>query len=279
MNHIRSFSAFIIDVYSRFSRDAGSFLAATISYYALFSIFPLLLLAISAAGFFLAEASVMDEILDYTKEVLPQFSSVVRDNVESISTNRESTGLVGLVALVWIGTAVFDALAYAMNRVWDVKAVRHIFWSKLLSVAGVISVILILLFTTMLSTVLEAFQAYWRQTFSAAPPLQTFGLVTFLAVQSITFSALVIIYAVTPNINLRFKDVWPGAAFTTVVLEVAKRLFVVYTSRVARFNAIYGSVGVIVGLLFWLYIMGMILVLGAEINAALKSRNDASKIS
>ncbi len=267
----------MIDVYSRFSRDAGSFLAATISYYALFSIFPLFLLAISAAGYFLAEVSTSDAILDYTKEVLPQFSGVVRNNVKSISTNRESTGLIGLVALVWIGTAVFDALAYAMNRVWHVKAARHIFWSKLLSVAGVITVILVLIMTTLLSTVLDAFQVYWRETFSVAPPLETLGIVTFFAVQSITFSALVIIYAVTPNLELRFSDVWAGALFATVVLEVAKRLFVVYTTHVARFNAIYGSVGVIVGLLFWLYIMGIIVVLGAEINAALKHRNTPSE--
>ncbi len=277
MSWTRSFSDLIVDIYVRFSRDAGSFLAATISYYALFSIFPVLLLAISAAGFFVAEREMTQIILDYTKEALPQFSHVVRTNVQSIAKNRESTGIVGLVALFWIGTAVFDAITYALNRVWDVETPRHFITSKLLSVAAVIIAILLLIATTLFSTMFGTFQAFWRETFAVAPPLQAFQFTTFLGTLMITFAALVIIYSVVPNKRLRFGDVWVGAAFTTIVLEIAKRLFIVYTSRIARFNAIYGSVGVIVGLLFWLYIMGMIFVLGAEINAALTARGRTTK--
>lgn len=264
-----------MDVYNRFSTDAGSFLAASISYYALFSIFPLLLLAISAAGFVLADSTVTDTILDYTKQALPQFSGIVRANVEAISQNRQSTGLIGLLGLIWIGTAVFEALEFAMNQVWKVKAGRHFILSKLLSISAVIGVTLTMIFTTMMSALFEAFQVYWRQSFAAAPPLEAFRATTFLATAIYSFGALVFIYAVTPNIRLGFRDVWVGAAFSVVVLEGAKRLFVLYTSHIARFNAVYGSVGVIVGLLFWLYIMAMIVVLGAEINAALKERRPA----
>lgn len=277
MSRTRGFSDFIVDVYVRFSRDAGSFLAATISYYALFSIFPVLLLAISAAGFFVAEREMTEIILDYTKEALPQFSHVVRTNVEAIAKNRQSTGLVGLVALLWIGTAVFDAITYSLNRVWDVETPRHFITTKLLSVAAVILAILLLILTTLVSTMLGTFQAFWRETFSVAPPLQALQFTTFLGTLAITFSALVVIYSVVPNKRLRFGDVWIGAAFTTIVLEIAKRFFIVYTARIARFNAIYGSVGVIVGLLFWLYIMGLIFILGAEINASLTARVRTAK--
>ncbi len=275
MSQGRPFTDFIVEVYVRFSRDAGSFLAATLSYYALFSIFPVLLLAISAAGYFVAEASMTEIILDYTNEALPQFSGVVRHNVEAISKNRESTGIVGLVALVWIGTAVFDAITYVLNRVWDVETPRHFVKTKLLSVAGVVAVILLLILTTFFSTMFATLQTFWRETFSATPPLAAFQATAFGGSLVITFSALAIIYAVVPNKKLGLTDVWVGAAFTTVILEVAKRLFIVYTSRIARFNAIYGSVGVIMGLLFWLYIIGLIFVLGAEINAARAARGQA----
>jgi membrane protein len=273
LKHLRLF----VDVYQRFSDDAGSFLAGTISYYALLSIFPLLLLAISAAGFFLTEPNVTADILHYTKQALPQYHEVVRDNVRSISANRQSTGIVGLLGLLWIGTAVFDAITYVMNHVWNVQNARHFILSKLLSVAGAIVVVLLLLLTTVISTLFEAMQAFWQQTFNVTPPLEAFRLAAVLIVPAVIFATLLIIYAVIPNIQLGFRDVWVGAAFTTVTLEAAKRLFVVYTSHVARFNAVYGSIGAIVGLLFWLYIMAVILILGAEINAALKAGREQGR--
>ncbi len=276
MNRARGLVKFIGDVYFRFARDAGSFLAATISYYALFSIFPMFLLAISAAGYFLERPGSTEAILEYTKTVLPQFSGVVRTNVESIAATRGSAGIVGIVALVWIGTAVFGALEYALDRVWKVPVARHFFFSKLLGVAGVITVILLLILTTLMSTGFEAFQVFWRDTFAGSqPPLAAQRATASLAGWTITFLALSIIYSVVPNLKLRWRDVWVGAAFATISMELAKRIFVLYTTNLARFNAIYGSVGVIVGLLFWLYIIGNVLVLGAEVSAELKARKDA----
>ena len=268
---MRTFVALVADVYHRFAGDAGTFLAATISYYALFSIFPVLLLAISAAGFFLAQSGAEGQILDYTATVLPQFSQIVRSNVTAIAANRQSTGIIGLVGLFWAGTAVFDAIAYAMNRVWDVDAGRPFIFSKMLSAAGVIIVILLLLLTTLASTGFEAFQAFWRENIAVAPPLAAFRVGAFFAGIGLTFLAMLTIYLITPNKELHLRDVWPGAVLAALGLEAGKRLFVLYTARVARFNAIYGSVGMIVGLLFWLYIFGIILVLGAEINAARKA--------
>ncbi|MDP1809673.1 MAG: YihY/virulence factor BrkB family protein [Actinomycetota bacterium] len=262
---------FIVDLYRRFSEDAGSFLAATISYYALFSIFPLLLVAISIAGYVVTYAD-KTEVLRYTSGVFPQFSKEIAANIRSIAANRRSTGLVGLVVLMWSGAAVFEAIEFALNKVWKVPVGRHFILSKLLSLASVIAVIVLLLSTTLISVGYETFQNYWRAVFTTNPPLAALWLSAFLGGLVITFLALVVIYSVVPNLKLGLRDVWPGAAFAAIAWEAAKRLFAIYISRAARFNAVYGSVGAFVGLLFWLYITGVILVLGAEINAALAGR-------
>ncbi|HEB12885.1 MAG TPA: YihY/virulence factor BrkB family protein, partial [Actinobacteria bacterium] len=148
----------------------------------------------------------------------------------------------------------------------------HIVWSKLLSMAGVLAVILVLLLTTFLSVGYQTFQDYWANTFKATPPLAALGAVSTLGTLAITFFALVIIYAVIPNLKLRLRDVWTGALFATLAGELAQRGFALYASMAARFNAVYGSVGVIIGLMFWLYITAVILIFGAEINAARKMR-------
>jgi membrane protein len=269
---IRSLFDFTVDVFRRFSNDAGSFLAATISYYALFSIFPLLLLAISAAGFALTYTGAAEAVLNYATSLIPQFSEEIRTNVEAIARDRTSVGIIGLLALLWAGTYVFEAIEYALNRVWKVPVGRHFILSKMLSIAGVVAVIVVLLATSLISAGYQAFQAYWLSAFEAAPPLAALRAASVLLGMSITFAALLIIYKVVPNLKLTFNDVWVGAVFSTIAWELAKRLFVVYTSRAARFEAVYGSVGVIIGVLVWLYISGIILVFGAEINAALKAR-------
>jgi membrane protein len=269
---IRSLFDFTVDVFRRFSNDAGSFLAATISYYALFSIFPLLLLAISAAGFALTYTGAAEAVLNYATSLIPQFSEEIRTNVEAIARDRTSVGIIGLLALLWAGTYVFEAIEYALNRVWKVPVGRHFILSKMLSIAGVVAVILVLLATSLISAGYQAFQAYWLSAFEATPPLAALRAASVLLGMAITFAALLIIYKVVPNLKLTFKDVWVGAVFSTIAWELAKRLFVVYTSRAARFEAVYGSVGVIIGVLVWLYISGIILVFGAEINAALKAR-------
>ena len=250
----------------------GSFLAATISFYALFSIFPLLLLAISVAGYVFADPQNADVLLRYAGRAFPEFSDAVRTNVQSIAANRRSTGLIGFITLLWTGTAVFEAIGYAMNKAWKVPAGRHVVLSKLLSIAGVLAVILVLLLTTFLSVGYQTFQDYWVNTFKATPPLAALSAGGILATLAISFFALVIIYAVIPNLRLRLRDVWVGAVFATLAGAVAHRGFALYASRAARFSAVYGSVGVIIGLMFWLYITGTILILGAEINAALRSR-------
>lgn len=268
---------FIVDLYNRFSEDAGSFLAATISFYALFSIFPLLLLAISIAGYVVIYADKAD-VLRYTSGAFPQFSDVIAANIRSIAANRRSTGLIGLVVLLWSGTAVFEAIEFALNKVWKVQRGRHFILSKLLSLASVTAVVVLLLLTTLVSAGYAAFQNYWQATFTATPPLAALRVGAFLGGLAITFLALVVIYTVVPNLKLRLKDVWRGAVFAAVAWEAAKFLFAIYMSRAARFNAVYGSVGAFVGLLFWLYITGLILVLGAEINATLRAAREKSEV-
>jgi membrane protein len=272
VNTIRSLFDFVVDVVRRFGHDAGSFLAAMISYYALFSIFPLLLLAISAAGFALAYTDGTEDVLNYAAAVIPQFSEIVRTNVEAIARDRTSIGVIGLLALLWAGTYVSEAIEYALNQVWKVPVGRHFILSKIFSIAGVIAIIIVLLATSLLSAGYQAFQAYWLSVFEATPPLAALRAASVLLGMGVTFGALLIIYKVVPNLKLGFRDVWVGAVFSTVAWELAKRLFVVYTSRAARFEAVYGSVGVIIGLLVWLYISAIILIFGAEINAALKAR-------
>lgn len=229
-------------------------------------------MAISAAGFVLEYRGGYEDILRYADAVLPQFSGIVKSNVESIAANRGSTGVIGLVVLLWSGTAVFDAIEFAMNKVWKVPVGRHIILSKLLSISGVVVVIMLLLLATVVSAGFDAFEDYWLTVFKTPPPIAAAAAMVRIVGLVVTLSALLIIYSVVPNRRLGLGDVWVGAGFSTAALYLAKRAFVVYTTKAARFNAVYGSVGVIIGLLFWLYITGVILVLGAEINAALAAR-------
>ncbi len=118
MRFWRSFYDLVIEVYRRFSDDDGAYLAASISYYALFSIFPLLLLAISIAGYLFASRG-SEAILAYTDQAIPQFTAAVKSNIEAVAMNRQSTGLIGALTLLWTGSMVFDAIGFTKRLCCD----------------------------------------------------------------------------------------------------------------------------------------------------------------
>ena len=130
---------FLVESYRSFARHKASFLAATISYYAFLSLFPLLLFVISLLGFFLESAKIQEEVLSYVHRVLPVSGQLIESNLRAIVEQRESVGLVGLVGLLWTGTEVFSALEYALNTILSVPTPRHFLKHRLFAFLLVIS--------------------------------------------------------------------------------------------------------------------------------------------
>jgi membrane protein len=247
--------------------------SAALAYYALFSMFPLLLLTISLLGFML-EAGVpmavdgQAVVLRAVEQTLPQAKDLVEQIIVNTRRARGGTGLIGLIVLAWSASNIFTHARLAMNAIWDTglpQGLGGVVRLRLNALGMAIATGLLLFVSTLSDTILQLIARYVnRLPWSAT--LWFFGRPLLLA--STTVALFALLYRFLPRATLSWADVWPGAIVGGVGWEVLKRAFVWYTTSAADWTAIYGPITGVIGLLLWLYLSAQVLLFGAEFAAA-----------
>lgn len=255
-----------------FDQDNGAVISRSIAYYALFSLFPLLLVLISVGSAVLTAGATQETILELVERLIPVAADLVQDNIEQVLEAQSTVGILALLGLVWSASGVFTAMYRAVNRAWG-NPKSQLFWSeKLFGLAVVLFFGLVLLATTLYSTILSLLRSWQGAFFDWELPayLQTSQLLDWLSTllpPLITAIAFIILYRTIPRNRVTWRDVWLGGLVAGLSWEAARRLYTWYLSNVARYSLIYGSVGAIIGFLLWSYLSAMILLLGAEFTA------------
>jgi membrane protein len=197
---------------------------------------------------------------------------LVRSNVQAVLSARGTVGLLATITFLWSASGVFGTIILATNRAWGISQPRP-FWQSRALVLSVTAVAGLLLSLSLLSPFVFGF----LQALNGALPFHLPGgtrLMTtlfFLAFGTATFT---IIYALAPNTRVTWRSVLPGAVLVALGWEIGKDLFAWYLkSGFARFSLVYGSLGAVITLLLWAYVSGMIVILGAELNAAIGRRH------
>jgi len=245
-------------------------LAAALAFYTIFSIAPVLLIAVGVASFFLAPDAATDQIVGEMERMIGvQGANAVRQVIES------SRGIgkgfwaisVGIVALIMGATAVFGELQSALNQIWDVKAkpdrgvIMSFIVDRLRSFSIALCVGFLLLVSLVVSAVIGGLQNYMNNWLPGVPWVwQTANVVSSFFVVSVLFA---MIYKFLPDVVISWKDVWIGAAVTALLFTVGKYLIGIYLGQTATASA-FGAAGSLVVLLFWVYYSALISFLGAE---------------
>ena len=245
-------------------------LAAALAFYTIFSIAPVLLIAVGVASFFLAPDAATDQIVGEMERMIgAQGANAVRQVIES------SRGIgkgfwaisVGIVALIMGATAVFRELQSALNQIWDVKAkpdrgvIMSFIVDRLRSFSIALCVGFLLLVSLVVSAVIGGLQNYMNNWLPGVPWVwQTANVVSSFFVVSVLFA---MIYKFLPDVVISWKDVWIGAAVTALLFTVGKYLIGIYLGQTATASA-FGAAGSLVVLLFWVYYSALISFLGAE---------------
>jgi membrane protein len=254
-----------------FVLDRGSQMAAAISYYALFSLFPLTLLAVSIFGLVLRNQPFQDRVLTAILDVLPIEDETIAEALRRTADLGPTLTFVSAVVSLWTAAALSASLRNALNVVFAVEGGRPYLRGKaldflLLPVLGIPFIGGVAVTTAWRIVIREVgdrwqlldgwLGAIWWAGFLAIPIVLTF--VTFL-----------LIFWLLPNRRLPFRYLWPGALVTTLLFEALKQVFALYVHQLATFDAIYGPVSSVIVLLFWVYLTATMVVFGAEISAAL----------
>jgi membrane protein len=245
-------------------------LSAALAFYTIFSIAPVLLIAVGVASFFLAPETATTRIVDEMEKMIgAQGANAVRQVIES--SRGFGKGLwavsVGIVTLIMGATAVFGELQSALNQIWDVKAkpdrgvIMSLIVDRLRSFSIAICVGFLLLVSLVISAVISGLQNYMNNWLPGVPWVwQTANAVASFFVIGALFA---MIYKFLPDVMISWKDVWIGAAVTALLFSAGKYLIGIYLGRTATASA-FGAAGSLVVLLFWVYYSALISFLGAE---------------
>lgn len=248
--------------------------AGALAFFTLFSIAPVVILAVQVIGLVISTDTAMNEIMEQLRGTIgPEAAQAVADAVQRTSLDRSGIlpTLVGLGAMAVGATTVFAQMQRSLNNIWDIapKPTRNtvvaLLKSRLTSLTVVLSIGFVLLVSLFLSVVLQAVMVF-AQDWLPVPGGLMVGLETVVSVAVVTL-LFATIFRVLPDAVLSFRDVFSGALVTAVLFVVGRFLIALYLSHTATAST-YGAAGSLVLLLLWVYYSSLILLFGAAFTRA-----------
>jgi membrane protein len=246
--------------------DGALRLSAALAYYSIFSIAPLLVIAISVAGLALGDEAVRGQLDEQLKAYVgPKAAEAVQSMVQSAS--KPSHGwigaVVGFVTLMVGASGVFGQLKDALNTIWEVKArpgagICRFVRERLLNFGMVLVIGFLLLTSLLISTALVGLTGHIAD---AGTVLGT--IVGFLVSVGVVTMLFALIFKVLPDAQIEWRHVWIGALVTALLFEVGKFGLSFYLGRESTQSS-FGAAGSVVLLLLWVYYASCILLFGAE---------------
>jgi membrane protein len=267
---IKEFWKVIVATFSGFINDNGLKLSASLAYYTVFSVAPLLILVISLSSLFLGHDAINNTLYPQIKAYVGSQAAV---QIQEIIKNLQISGKTGValitgIAILLIGaSSMFVEIQDSINMLWRVKAKPKRGWLKLiqnrfLSFSLIISMGFLLLVSLVVNIAINALSAKLAHFLPGVTVLVLSGinLVITLIVIAVLFG---IIFKVLPDVKIRWAEVRMGAIFTAILFMIGQYLIGLYIQYTAQGSA-YGAAGSIIIILVWIYYSSSILFIGAE---------------
>ena len=270
-------AGFLYELYRRFAADECFVRAAAMSYYAIFSLFPLLLVTVAVIGYILPTSPFLSHLEDLIYLYVPGSADFLVSNLQDLVEVRGQVGLVGVVSLLWISSAVFAIMTRSLNVIWSSTDSGSALRTRVIGIISVLFFGFLGLLSLAISAALQIFRAYEERLAAelgivALSDTVLWRWVPLLLSLAMVFAIFVGIYRFFPARRSSFSEVWPGAALGALAFEAAKNAFIAYLGSTPPQRIIHGSLTAMVVLMLWLYIGMLIILLGAEFNVMLVER-------
>jgi membrane protein len=253
------------------SDDAITDSAAQLSYYFLFSLFPMLFCLVALAAFFPVQGLV-DEMMGRARTLVPADAmNVVEPHVRGLLEQRPKLLTFSVLTALWTASRGVDAFRKALNLAYDVHESRPFFRTQTLAIGTTVFGVLLTLLGFSLFMLgsdlgfLLAEKLQWGKTL-----LLVWSWVRWPSIAALVMFAVAIAYYVLPDVRQKFKYITPGSVLGTLTWLGATWLFSFYVEQFGKFNVTYGSIGGVMVLLLWLYLSALVFIFGGEVNALLE---------
>ncbi len=264
----KDFITLVKDTYKDWSADKASQLAAALSYYTIFSLAPLLVIAIAVAGFVWGEEAARGAIVQQISGLVGQQGA---EQVQTMIQNASQPGrglvatIIGVIVLILGATGVFNQLQDSMNTVFEVKNKPMSVWvmirERFLSFAMVLAIGFLLLASLLVTAALGAFGNVMLGLMPGFEFLmQVISFVVSFAVVTLLFAVM---FKYLPDIKIAWKDTLLGAAVTSLLFTIGRTAIGLYLGN-SNYGTAFGAAGSLIVILVWLYYTGQILFFGAE---------------
>jgi membrane protein len=265
------------DTVTGFIDDEALSRGASIAYYTLFSIAPVLLVVVAIAGLAFGREAAEGAIVDQLSVMMGhQTAEALQGMIESAAKPREGTlaTIVGIVVLIVATSGVFGEVQSAMNAIWKTKAPPHstltrLMRARLASLGLVVTCGFLLTVSLATSAALAALSTYLTYVFpDVQVVVNVFDVVMSAVLIGGMFAAM---FKVLPDADIAWRDVAIGALTSTILFEAGKYAIAFYIGQ-TNVASSYGAAGALIVLLVWIYYSSQIFLLGAEFSRAYAKR-------
>ena len=275
----RSFKTFFKDLGSEISQDNVSNGAAALGYYLTLALFPSLILLLTLVPY-LPIANLDQEIFKMLQQAMPSQAADTVMNIVRGITSSKRTGLLsfGILATIWAASSGTAAIIEQLNITYDVTEGRSYFKVRLIAIGltfllgalMVVSVALILIGDSAQGWTKEVVGKIWGSGAWGRPLEIAFVALRWVITLGALLMTFALLYYFGPDVEQKFKFITPGSILGVAVLVGASLLFRLYVTKFMDFNATYGSLGAGMILMTWLYISGLVMLIGSEVNALIE---------
>jgi membrane protein len=268
MKRIRTFFGLMKETAIAFDDDNAFKLSASLSYYTIFALGPLLLIMVSLSAIFLRRETIEGKVFEQLRGLLGDNAAMqVQDILANAQATHATTAgvIIGSIILFIGATGVFTEIQSSINYIWSVKAKPKKGWLKyltnrLISFSLVVGLGFVLLVSLLINAFLSLLNKKIMERFPNVEYLNLFNTLIVLAVITTLFA---VIYKVLPDATISWKDAWIGSSFTAILFLIGKFLIGFYLGR-SNLGVTYGTAASIVVVLAWVYYSSVILYFGAE---------------
>jgi membrane protein len=269
---LRDFPSVLMESAGAWMEDNALRLSASVAFYSIFSLAPLLVIAVSIAALIFNEQTVRDQVSAQLEALAGPRAADALEALLITTAAQKRTGTVatiaGVVVLLFGASGVFAELKDALNTIWGVvvkpgRTLIRLIRDRFMSFSMVLSIGFLLLVSLLLSAILTALSKYmnWLVPLPAFV-WQALDLLGSLSVITVLFA---MIFKILPNVRIGWNDVWMGAVVTSLLFVLGKFVIGFYLGA-SSITSAYGAAASVVIVLLWVYYSACVLFFGAELT-------------